>query len=107
MVRISFLLVLFSSLVGCVGTMSGAYETFGEDLERLASTSFETSYVYNIGHLSKLEPDEVKELSNGNQIKVFSIKPPRQQQCKVHIEVNANNVIVVATSEGSECWRAY
>jgi len=87
--------------------MSGAYETFGEDLERLAGTSFESSYVYNIGYLAKLEPDEIKKLSNGSEIRIFSVKPPRQQKCKVHVEVNSNNVIVVATSEGPECWRAY
>ena len=43
MIKVTFLVVLFLSLAGCVGTMSGAYETFGEDLERLAGTSFEKS----------------------------------------------------------------
>ncbi len=102
------ILVLFAiTLAGCVGTKSGAYRVFAEDLERLSGNNIENSYVFNIGYLAKLKPDSVKELSNGNRIMVFSIKAPRKQSCSVHIETNRNNVIVVATSEGSECWRAY
>ena len=95
------------TLAGCVGTKAGAYRVFAEDLERLSGKTFEESYVYNIGYLAKLQPDSVKELSNGNKIMVFSVKQPRKQRCSVHIETNQNNIVVAATSKGPECWRAY
>lgn len=107
MIRISILIIFISVLVGCVGTKAGAYRVFAEDLERLVGTSFEESYVYNIGHLVKLQPDSTKQLEAGGVIKTFEVKLPRKQSCKVHIEVNASNVIVGASSEGPECWRAY
>ena len=80
---------------------------FAEDLERLSGQDFNDSYVYNIGYLAKLSPESIKPLTNGNEIKTYTVKPPRKQDCTVHIEISKNNIIVVATSEGPECWRAY
>ena len=96
-----------SILSGCVGTMSGSYRVFAEDLERLIGTNFDDSYVYNIGYLTKLNPDNTKRLVGGGLIKTFEVKPPRKNDCKVHIEINPSNIIVGASSEGPECWRAY
>lgn len=107
MIRISILIVMMSVLVGCVGTMSGAYRVFAEDLERLIGTNFKDSYVYNIGYLTELQPDNTKKLEGGGEIKTFEVKPPRKNKCKVHVEVNSSNIIVGASSEGPECWRAY
>ena len=107
MIRISTLIVLMVVLAGCVGTLSGAYRVFAEDLERLIGTNFRESYVYNIGYLAKLQPDNTRKLESGSVIKTFKVKPPRKNKCKVHIEVNSSNIIVGASSEGPECWRAY
>lgn len=107
MIRISISILIISVLAGCVGTKAGAYRVFAEDLERLVGTNFKDSYIYNIGYLSKLQPESTKRLESGRLIKTFEVKPPRRQNCKVHIEVDANNVIVGASSEGPECWRAY
>jgi hexokinase len=107
MIRISILVLLMSVLSGCVGTMAGAYRVFAEDLERLIGTNFNNSYVYNIGYLAKLQPDNTKKLESGGVIKTFEVKPPRTNKCKVHIEVNPRNIIVGASSEGPDCWRAY
>lgn len=107
MIKITFLMFTLLNIASCVGTMSGAYETFAEDLGGLIGKSFESSYVYNIGYLSQLKPDEIKPLANGNEIRVYAINPPRIQKCKVHIEVDSNSIVVGATSEGPECWRAY
>ena len=96
-----------SVLVGCVGTMPDAYRVFAEDLERLVGTNFKDSYVYNIGYLVKLQPDSTKKLESGSVIKTFEVKPPRKNKCKVHIEIDPSNIIVGASSEGPECWRAY
>jgi len=107
MIRVSILIILALAITSCVATKSGAYRIFAEDLERLVGSNFQESYVFNIGYLAKLQPDDTKPLSNGNVIKIFSVKPPRKENCKVHIEVNDKDIIIVAFSEGTECWRAY
>lgn len=105
--RSVFLILLILSAAGCIGTKSGAYRVFAEDLVRLQGVQFNQAYVYNIGYIAKLDPENTKELSNGNRILVFSIKPPRNQDCSVHIEIDKNGMVVSATSEGPECWRSY
>jgi hypothetical protein len=107
MVRIIVLALLATAITGCIVTKAGAYRVFAEDLERLQGQSFNEAYVYNIGYLAKLSPDNVKLLASGNEIKTYKVKPPRKQDCTVHIEIGKNKNIVGATSEGPECWRAY
>lgn len=107
MLRILILTITLIASASCVGTKTGAYEAFTEDLERLSGTDLNEAYIYNIGYLSKLKPDTVQELPNGHEIRTYSVKPPRTQNCKVHVEITKNDIIVVATSEGEECWRAY
>lgn len=94
-------------LFGCVGTKSGAYKVFSEDLERLSGTSISSAYVHNIGYLSTLKPDRAIDAKGGNKILSYSVKPPRKNSCTVHVEVDRNGVIAGVTSEGPDCWRAY
>ena len=107
MVRRAIFIFFTIIFTGCVGTLSGAYRVFAEDLERLVGKEFKDAYVYNIGHLAELKPDAMKELKNGNKIYLFSVKPPRKQECSVHIEKSKNDIILSASSSGAECWRAY
>ena len=107
MLRCIFLAILMSIMSGCIVTKTGAYRVFAEDLERLSGQSVSDAYVYNIGYIANLTPEGVKSLANGNEIKTYVVKPPRKQDCTVHIEIGKNNIIVVATSEGPECWRSY
>lgn len=101
-----FIIPLLAALLCCAGTKAGAYRVFAEDLERLPGKKVSEAYEYNIGRLNKIAPDSVKTLVNGNEIRIYSIKPPRRQICSVHIEVSEGKIIN-ATSEGPECWRAY
>lgn len=95
-------------IAGCVGTKAGAYRVFAEDLDRLSRKAFDEAYVYNIGHLAETEPDSVKLLKGGNEIRVYTVKPPNTQVCTVLIEVDKQtNHILDASSKGPECWRAY
>ncbi|MGY0216337.1 hypothetical protein ACWJJH_02990 [Endozoicomonadaceae bacterium StTr2] len=105
--KITIMMMLAVLLSGCVGTKAGAYQVFAEDLERLSGKNFTDSYIYNIGYLDNLVPENIESLNNGNTIKAFSIKPPRKQQCTVYVEIDSDNIIVDAISEGSGCWRAY
>ena len=106
-IKITIVMMLIILISGCVGTKAGAYRVFAEDLERLSGTNFKDSYIYNIGYLDNLIPESIKPLDNGNTMNSFSVIPPRKQKCTVHVEVNSHNVIVAATSEGPDCWRAY
>lgn len=105
--RIIVLALLITTITGCIATKAGAYRVFAEDLARLRDQRFDEAYVYNIGYLAKLSPDNIKLLASGNEIRTYKIKPPRKQDCTVHIEIGKNKNIVGATSEGPECWRAY
>lgn len=101
-------IMLMGLLTGCVGTRAGAYQVFAEDLERLSGIPLKEAYVYNIGYLAKLEPDAVKLLANGNEIRAYAVKPPRTEKCTVLIEIDTqNNTVVEASSKGNECLRAY
>jgi len=100
--------VIFVLLTGCVGTKAGAYRVFAEDLERLKGKELSKSYVFLIGYLAKLDPKETKELTNGNEIRVYAVAEQRKQECTIFIEVDPKtNFIIEASSKGPDCWRPY
>ena len=111
------LLALAASLLisGC-SIMTIAYTTFDEDLERLLGKSVSEAYIFNLGYLRDIEPNDSQDLVSGNKIYTYKIEfktrelfftePNEMWHCTVKLEVDPQTEIIKsASSIGEGCWR--
>jgi len=96
-------------LSACVGTKTGAYRVFTDDLTRIVGQPLDEANIFNIGFLK--EPTEITTLSNGNKRYQYDFEHAEingSEQCIVFIELNPDDEIILnATSGGLGCWRVY
>jgi hypothetical protein len=97
--------------------MTIAYTTFDEDLERLIGKSISEAYIFHLGYLRDIEPNDAQNLVSGNKIYTYKIEfktrgffftePNETWRCTVKLEVEPQSEIIKsASSIGEGCWRA-
>jgi hypothetical protein len=97
--------------------MTIAYTTFDDDLERLAGKNIKEAYIFNLGYLRDIDPDNVQNLVQGNKIytyniefktrKFFFTEPNKTWNCTVKLEIDPQSKIIEsARSRGEGCWRS-
>ncbi len=105
-----------SLLVSGCSIMTVAYTTFDEDLEGLLGENVNEAYIWRLGYLRDIEPNDTQELVSGNKIYTYEIEyqtreflftePNKTWHCTVKLEIDPQSEnIKSATSVGEGCWR--